>query len=50
MLKSKDFEQEVVRGKSFAAAGLCSWAINIVAFNKIFLKVKPKRLALEEAK
>ena len=48
-LANKDFEPEIVRGKSFAASGLCSWVINILAFNKVFLKVEPKRLALEEA-
>ncbi|VEL12571.1 unnamed protein product [Protopolystoma xenopodis] len=32
-----------------AAAGLCSWAINIVNFYKIYCEVKPKRDALNEA-
>jgi len=30
-----------MKGKSFAAAFLCSWIVNIVAYNTIFKKVKP---------
>ncbi|KAL3316100.1 Dynein heavy chain 9, axonemal [Cichlidogyrus casuarinus] len=35
--------------KSLAAAGLCSWVINIVRFYEIYCDVKPKRDALEQA-
>lgn len=30
-----------MKSKSFAAAFLCSWIVNIVAYNTIFKKVKP---------
>lgn len=32
-----------------AAAGLCSWCINIVRFYEVYCNVAPKRQALEEA-
>ena len=35
--------------KSSAAAGLCSWVINIVKFYEIFCVVQPKRVALDKA-
>lgn len=35
--------------KSSAAAGLCSWCLNIVRFYEVFCEVEPKRRALEEA-
>lgn len=35
--------------KSTAAAGLCSWCLNIVRFYEVFCEVEPKRMALEEA-
>ena len=37
------------RSKSAAAAGLCSWVINIVKFFEVYCDVEPKRRALEEA-
>ncbi|KAI5103364.1 dynein beta chain, ciliary, partial [Silurus meridionalis] len=43
------FEPEFIRSKSIAAAGLCSWCINIVKFYEVFCDVKPKRMALEQA-
>uniref|UniRef100_T1IH86 AAA+ ATPase domain-containing protein n=1 Tax=Strigamia maritima TaxID=126957 RepID=T1IH86_STRMM len=48
-LKDPDFTPDFVRGKSLAAAGLCSWAINIVRFYEIYCDVEPKRKALDEA-
>jgi len=30
-----------MKGKSVAAAFLCSWIVNIVGYNAIFKKVKP---------
>jgi dynein heavy chain len=35
------FNFEVMKGKSVAAAYLCSWIVNIVNYNTIFKKVKP---------
>ena len=37
------------RSKSGAAAGLCSWVINVVGFYEVYCDVEPKRRALEEA-
>ena len=38
-LKDKDFNPEFIKAKSAAAAGLCSWVINIVIYYKIFCDV-----------
>lgn len=38
-----------MKGKSFAAAFLCSWIVNIVAYNTIFKKVKPLKDAADAA-
>ncbi|XP_059853521.1 dynein axonemal heavy chain 17 [Delphinus delphis] len=43
------FDPEFIRSKSTAAAGLCSWCINIVRFYEVYCDVAPKRRALEEA-
>ncbi|CAM9713793.1 unnamed protein product [Bubo scandiacus] len=43
------FDPEFIMSKSTAAAGLCSWCLNIVRFYEVFCEVEPKRLALEEA-
>lgn len=48
-LKDPEFDPNFVRSKSLAAAGLCSWVINIVKFHEVFCVVKPKRDALDEA-
>ena len=48
-LKDKEFEPEFVKSKSAAAAGLCSWVINIIKFYEVYCDVEPKRRALEEA-
>ncbi|CAK8676513.1 unnamed protein product [Clavelina lepadiformis] len=48
-LESPEFDPEFVRGKSFAAAGLCAWTVNIVRFYEIFCDVEPKRMALAKA-
>ena len=48
-LNDKDFDPDFIRNKSFAAAGLCAWAINIVRFYEVFCDVEPKRLALAAA-
>ena len=48
-LKDKEFDPDFIRSKSAAAAGLCSWVINIVGFYEVYCDVEPKRKALEEA-
>ena len=48
-LKNPQFEPEFVRTKSGAAAGLCSWVINVIKFYEVYCDVEPKRRALEEA-
>jgi dynein heavy chain len=48
-LEDKEFDPDFIRSKSAAAAGLCSWAVNIVKFYEVYCDVEPKRKALEEA-
>ena len=48
-LKDKEFHPDFIQSKSAAAAGLCSWVINIVRFFEVYCDVEPKRRALEEA-
>lgn len=48
-LTDPQFDPEFVRSKSGAAAGLCSWVINVVQFYNVYIDVLPKRLALQEA-
>jgi len=48
-LKDKEFDPDFIRTKSGAAAGLCSWVINVIAFYDVYCDVEPKRRALEEA-
>ncbi|KAG7325031.1 hypothetical protein KOW79_011347 [Hemibagrus wyckioides] len=43
------FEPNFIRQKSIAAAGLCSWCLNIVKFYEVYCDVKPKRQALGQA-
>lgn len=40
---------EFIMAKSAAAAGLCSWAVNIVKFYDVYVVVEPKRRALNAA-
>ncbi|XP_067914454.1 dynein axonemal heavy chain 17-like [Heterodontus francisci] len=49
ILDNPMFDADFVRTKSIAAAGLCSWCINIVKFYEVFCEVAPKRLALAQA-
>ncbi|CAG2206597.1 DNAH [Mytilus edulis] len=44
-----EFDPDLVKGKSFAASGLCSWVINIMRYYKVYCAVEPKRMALEGA-
>ena len=48
-LDDAEFEPEYIRAKSSAAAGMCSWCVNIVQFYRIFCDVEPKRMALAQA-
>ncbi|KAL5110547.1 Dynein beta chain ciliary [Taenia crassiceps] len=48
-VRNSNFNPEVIKTKSLAAAGLCSWVINILKFHDVFLEVKPKRDALDAA-
>uniref|UniRef100_A0A667HA36 Dynein axonemal heavy chain 9 n=1 Tax=Lynx canadensis TaxID=61383 RepID=A0A667HA36_LYNCA len=48
-LQDPEFNPEFVATKSHAAAGLCSWVINIVKFYEVFCDVEPKRQALSRA-
>ncbi|XP_019719157.1 dynein axonemal heavy chain 9 isoform X1 [Hippocampus comes] len=48
-LQDPAFQPELVASKSNAAAGLCSWVLNIVKFYKVYCEVEPKRQALRKA-
>ncbi|ETE67846.1 Dynein heavy chain 9, axonemal, partial [Ophiophagus hannah] len=48
-LQDTTFNPELVASKSYAAAGLCSWVINIVRFYNVYCDVEPKRQALNKA-
>jgi dynein heavy chain len=48
-LELEHFDPEIIKGKNSAAAGLCSWVINIVMYYDIVTTVEPKRKALAEA-
>lgn len=48
-VSQQGFQPDLVRTKSFAAAGLCSWVINICKYSRIYAFVAPKRAALAEA-
>ncbi|KAM4031554.1 dynein axonemal heavy chain 9 isoform 1-T1 [Anomaloglossus baeobatrachus] len=48
-LNDTEFKPEFIASKSLAAAGLCSWVINIVRFYEVFCEVEPKRQALSKA-
>ncbi|XP_054265094.1 dynein beta chain, ciliary-like [Macrosteles quadrilineatus] len=48
-IKDPEFDPDFVSAKSSAAAGLCSWVINIYAFHQVWMVVLPKRVALAQA-
>ncbi|NXA80882.1 DYH9 protein, partial [Thryothorus ludovicianus] len=48
-LQDPKFNPEFVATKSAAAAGLCSWVLNIARFHHVFCEVQPKREALDRA-
>ncbi|KAL7875326.1 hypothetical protein SRHO_G00062960 [Serrasalmus rhombeus] len=48
-LNNPGFQPHLVRTKSYAAAGLCAWTINIVRYYEVYCEVAPKRQALSQA-
>ncbi len=48
-LEDPEFRPELIAAKSNAAAGLCSWVVNIVTFYEVYCEVEPKRQALSKA-
>uniref|UniRef100_A0A096MH56 Dynein axonemal heavy chain 17 n=1 Tax=Poecilia formosa TaxID=48698 RepID=A0A096MH56_POEFO len=48
-LQDPEFQPDLVASKSYAAAGLCSWVLNIVKFYEVYCEVDPKRQALRKA-
>ncbi|EFN60095.1 hypothetical protein CHLNCDRAFT_133411 [Chlorella variabilis] len=48
-LELPHFNKEAMSNKSKAAAGLCSWAINIVRYYDVWSTVEPKRQELAQA-
>lgn len=50
LLEHPDFNRNKAKAASAALAGLCDWVKNIDAFYNIYLDVKPKEDALEEAR
>ncbi|KAJ3180788.1 hypothetical protein HDU85_003867 [Gaertneriomyces sp. JEL0708] len=48
-LSNPNFNEEFMKSKSIAAAGLCSWVVNIVNYFYVYRDVEPKRKALEAA-
>ncbi|KAM4623876.1 dynein axonemal heavy chain 9 isoform 1-T1 [Polymixia lowei] len=48
-LQDPEFQPDLVASKSYSAAGLCSWVLNIVKFYEVYCEVEPKRQALTKA-
>ncbi|KAI8587105.1 dynein heavy chain and region D6 of dynein motor-domain-containing protein [Geranomyces variabilis] len=48
-LSDPNFNEEFMKSKSQAAAGLCSWVVNIVNYYYTYRDVEPKRKMLEAA-
>lgn len=48
-LELEHFSYDGIFNRNRAAAGLCSWVINIVSYYDILVTVEPKRKALAEA-
>jgi dynein heavy chain, axonemal len=49
-LNDPQFTVEIMTNKSAAAANLCNWVINIVRYNRIYVKVKPLMDSLNAAR
>lgn len=47
--EDKDFDPDIVKKGSVAAAGLCKWVHAMVVYNRVAKVVGPKRIALAEA-
>lgn len=45
-----NFNYEKMKSKSVAAANLCVWVVNIIAFHQVFVRVKPLMDTLEKAR
>jgi len=50
IIEDPDFTYESYMKKSSAAANMANWVINIIAFNRIFKKIKPLMERLENAR
>ncbi|CAK4711321.1 unnamed protein product [Aphanomyces euteiches] len=48
-LEKEHFKPDIIATKNKAAAGLCSWVVNIVMYYDILITVEPKRMALAAA-
>ncbi|OQR95645.1 dynein heavy chain, partial [Thraustotheca clavata] len=48
LLELAHFNVETIERKNSAAAGLCAWVINIVAYYDVLVTVEPKRIALKQ--
>ena len=42
-LNNEDFNPEIIKVKSSAAAGVCDWVLNIVMYYDVVVTVEPKR-------
>ena len=49
ILKDPEFEPKKIETKSKAAAGVCDWVINIVAYYDVVVTVEPKKIAVATA-
>lgn len=49
-LKLEEFQPQVIKKASNAAAGLCKWVHAIIKYDSVAKIVRPKKLALEQAK
>jgi len=49
ILAKEYFNQAEMKSKSTAGSFLCAWIVNIVAYNKIYTKVKPLMDAADAA-
>ena len=50
LIADENFTVEKMQSKSAAAANLCSWVVNIYAFNRIYVRVKPLMDSVELAR
>lgn len=49
ILKEESFNPKDIETKSKAAAGVCDWVINIVAYYDVVVTVEPKKIAVAAA-